>query len=101
MLQRTHDVQGAYVQLFSSLGPAISAWRQAVHGNHSLYPDSTISQSPSDMDSDASSSDGSVLSISSVCLDDEWNTAKHHIGPKWVVWTGHLPGVLDSWYVLY
>jgi hypothetical protein len=29
---------------------------------------------------------------------DEWRRASYEHGPKWVVWKGQLPGILDTWY---
>jgi len=28
---------------------------------------------------------------------DEWHRAAYEHGPKWVVWKGRMPGILDSW----
>lgn len=30
--------------------------------------------------------------------DDEWRRAAYEHGPKWVVWKGRLPGIIDTWY---
>ena len=52
---------------------------------------------------EVSSSPGSPASTepladSSADDGDEWRRAAYEYGPKWVVWKGRLPGILDSWY---
>ena len=43
--------------------------------------------------------DESVSNVDVLVGDgNEWRRASYEHGPKWVVWKGRLPGILDTWY---
>ena len=109
------DVQGAYVRKLPTLAAAIATWRRALSDGHATPLDivaqpgdfgaqSETSSKLLDFASDLSlpfptfeSLETSAASESSTDDRDKWRTTGYVHGPKWVVWKGHLPGILDTW----
>jgi hypothetical protein len=127
LLDNVCDVKGAHVQRFPTLATAIAAWRQALTDGqvvpldnvthvqlllpHLHYPVARQG------DVEVVSTNATVLTNLSVCKHartsletaessaalsvgdgDEWRRVAYEYSPKWVVWRGRLPGILDSWY---
>jgi hypothetical protein len=104
VLINIYNVQGAYVRRLPTMSAAIATWRQAlINGNVTpldiATPLDTISEHP--ISSMTLPHCFGVIDVSATSLTgtpNQWQYAKYQSGPKWVVWKGRLPGVLDSWY---
>ena len=120
VLDNVCDVKGAHVRRFPTLATAIAAWRQVlINGDavplgdvpHALplppgfcYPvndDETLSNTDVSTEILVSPTLHATMeppAVLSVDDGNEWHRAAYGYGPKWVVWKGRLPGILDSWY---
>ncbi|KAF8222825.1 hypothetical protein L208DRAFT_1521205 [Tricholoma matsutake] len=106
-LENVCDIRGAHVRSFPTLATAVVGWRWALSDgcviplgdvSHTLLSryfcytvPAALEHKPTQVD--ALASDDDIL----VGKDNEWHRAAYEHGPKWVVWKGRLPGVLDTW----
>lgn len=103
------DVEGAYVRGYPSFDLAAAAWRQALieelvtplRTTQSLSGYSCIDvESGIDVEhmGDMSINSGDTdISTPDFSDDFKWRKASSNHGPKWVVWKGRTPGILDTW----
>jgi hypothetical protein len=107
-LENVCDIRGAHVRSFPTLATAVVGWRRALSDgrviplgdvSHTLLSryfrytvPAALEHKPTQVDALVGDDDISVGE------DDAWRRAAYELGPKWVVWKGRLPGVLDTWY---
>lgn len=114
VLNNICGIEGAHVEGFSTPNMAAVAWTQAIIGGHvvalpeqedAILPASAILfTNPTEAHStifEESITTTNAIDEHSTMLEEPilWHRASHHSGTKWVVWSGRIPGVFDSWWV--
>lgn len=109
-LENVCDIRDAHIRRFLTLATAVVGWRQALFDGH-VTPLGDVTHTllsryfrytlPTSLEHNSTQVEGLVgdndISVS-VGDEDEWRRAAYEHGPKWVVWKGRLPGILDTWY---
>lgn len=102
VLRNVAGVEGAYVEEFPTWQKATVSWRQALRDFNVVPLDSFVPPtfSPLIFEKSAGSSaffEGSHGHSSVLHESFAWHRSTHDSGSKWVVMSGRVPGIYDSW----